>query len=242
MIGRIGGIDNIYAENVTAGNGSSIYLNTGNGGNATGSTNTGGNGGDMIVDLGRKGTGPGSDGNDGEFKVTNSTDTILNVTNITRVTNSFSGDSYKFSSFTLNLSNIDGNSTPFTSNEVMLSIGQLDTLLSNNVTSVTGGNRICVKNIIINMTKGSGSTISTEIHISSDTLIQHQNISNNEKLVDYQISTQGVTFYDNINKVGSQDKNKLYLVTLDSVVTQLSNVDVNISIEYILFYKLLYLL
>lgn len=155
------------------------------------------------------------------------------TTNITRVTNSFSADSYKFLSFTFNLSNIDGSSSPFLANEVMISIGQLDTLLSNNVKSVTGGNRICVKNIIINMTASSGSTISTEIHISSDTLNQHDTISNYEKLVDYQISTQGVTFYDNINKVGSQDKDKLYLVALNNVSIQLSDVDVNISIEYI---------
>ena len=188
----------------------------------------------MIVTLGQKGTGVNSDGNDGEFKVVNSTGTMLDVTtNITRVTNSFSADSYKFLSFTFNLSSIDGSSTPFTLNEVILSIGQLDTLLSNNVTSVTGGNRICVKNIIINMTNSSGSTISTEIHISSATLNQHDSITNNEKLVDYQISTQGITFYDNINKVGSQDKNNLYLVTLNNIVTKLSDVDVNISIEYI---------
>ena len=232
MLGRNGGVDSISTTN-PAGNGSSIYLITGNGGIATGSTNTGGNGGDMIVALGLKGTGVNADGNDGEFKVVNSTDTILNVTtNITRVTNSFSGDSYKFSSFTFNLSNIDGSTAMFSSNQVMISIGQLDTLLSNNVSSVTGGNRICVKNII-NMTAPSGSTIDTEIHISSDTLNQYETISNSVKLVDYQIATQNVTFYDNINKIGLQTHDKLYLVATSTVISNLPNVDVNISIEYI---------
>ena len=233
VLGRNGGVDSISTTD-PAGNGSSIYLITGNGGIASGSTNTGGNGGDVIVTLGQKGTGVNADGNDGEFKVNNSTDTILNVTtNITRVTNSFSGDSYKFSSFTINLSNIDGSTTPFLANNVMISIGQLDTLLSNNVSSVTGGNRICVKNIIINMTASSGSTIDTEIHISSDTLNQYDTIKNSVKLVDYQIATQNVTFYDNINKIGLQTQDKLYLVAISNVASNLSNVDVNISIEYI---------